>query len=124
MPLSPKPLKHTMPKSDEEVQRQVEEKLGVCPCLWQILVVCKILEQDDVITIAATGSGKCLTYWMPLLFVKHGIVVLVTPLKLLGQQFVDILAKNNISAVSITATHATNEQFKVCPFTLLDFQTH
>jgi hypothetical protein len=61
---------------------------------------------------------------MPLLFVKHGIVVLVTPLKLLGQQFVDILAKNNISAVSITAAHATNELFEVCPFTLLNFQTH
>jgi hypothetical protein len=58
MPLSPKPLKHTMPESDKEVQRQVEEKLGVHPCLWQILVVYKILEQDDVITIAATGSGK------------------------------------------------------------------
>jgi hypothetical protein len=42
MPLSPKPLKHTMPESDEEVQRQVEEKLGVRPCLWQILVVRKI----------------------------------------------------------------------------------
>ena len=42
MPLS-KPLKDTMPKSDEEVQRLVEEKLGVCPCLWQIQVVRKIL---------------------------------------------------------------------------------
>lgn len=41
MPLSPKPLKHTMPESDEEVQRQVEEKLGVHPCIWQIQVVRK-----------------------------------------------------------------------------------
>ena len=87
-----------MPESDEEVQRLVEEKLGVRPCLWQIRVVRKILAQDDVITIAATGSGKSLTYWMPLLFIKHGVVVLVTPLKLLGKQFVDILAKNIISA--------------------------
>jgi hypothetical protein len=76
MPLSSKPLKHTIPKSDEEVQRLVEEKLGVCPCLWQIQVVCKILAQNDVITIAATGSGKSLTYWMPPLFVKHSVVVL------------------------------------------------
>jgi superfamily II DNA helicase RecQ len=75
MPLPFKPLKHTMPDSDKEVQRLVEEKFGVCPCLWQIQVVCKILAQDDVITIAVTGSGKSLTYWMPLLFVMHGVIV-------------------------------------------------
>ena len=106
-----------MPESDEEVQGLVEEKLGVRPCLWQIKVVHKILAQDDDITIAATGSGKSSTYWMPLLFIKHGVVVLVTPLKLLGKQFVDILAKNIISAVSITATNATSELFEVCKFT-------
>ena len=65
MPLSSKPLKNTMPESDEEVQGLVEEKLGVRPCLWQIKVVRKILAQDDVITIAATGSRKSLTSRMP-----------------------------------------------------------
>ena len=62
--------------------------MGVQPCLWQVKVVRKILEQEDIITIATTGSGKSSTYWMPLLFVKHGIVVIVTPLKQLGKQFV------------------------------------
>ena len=113
MPLQPKLLKHTMPESDEDVQREVEQKLGVRPCLWQIRVVRKILEQDDVITIAATGSGKSLTYWMPLLFVKLGVVVLVTPLKLLGKQFVKVLTQNIISAVSMTAVNASNELFEV-----------
>ena len=56
-----KPLKHTMPESDREVQDMVQAQLGVHPCLWQIKVVRKILQQDDVITIAATGSGKSLT---------------------------------------------------------------
>ena len=28
----------------------------------------------DVITIAATGSGKSLYYWMVLLYVRYGIV--------------------------------------------------
>jgi len=45
-----------MPESDEVVQDEVKARLGVRPCLWQIHVVRKILEQDDVITIAATGS--------------------------------------------------------------------
>jgi len=26
--------KHTMPESDEEVQKQVEAVFGFCPCLW------------------------------------------------------------------------------------------
>ena len=55
MPLQPKLLKHTMPESNKDVQQEVKQKLGVWPCLWQIQVVCKILEQDDVITIAAMG---------------------------------------------------------------------
>ena len=56
-----------MPENDEEVQDNVEAQMGVRPCLWQVKVVRKILEQEDVITIAATGSGKSFTYWMPLL---------------------------------------------------------
>ena len=102
-----------MPESDDAVQDEVEARLGVRPCLWQIRVVCKILEQDDVITVAATGSGKSLTYWMPLLFVKHGVIIIVTPLKLLGRQFVDVLADNMISAVSMTAANASKEVFEV-----------
>jgi hypothetical protein len=42
---------------------------------------------------------------MVLLYIKHGIVILVTPLKLLGKQFVDVLAKNNLKAVSMTAAN-------------------
>src|SRR5271156_4413561 len=114
MPIQSKPIKHTMPESDEQVQREVEERTGTRPCIWQIKVVRKVLEGGDVITIAATGSGKSLTYWMALLYIKHGIVILVTPLKLLGKQFVDVLAKNDLKAVSMTAANAVNELFKVC----------
>ena len=73
-----------MPESDEDVQIQVEQIFGFCACLWQICIVHAILDGKDVITIAPTGSGKSLTYWMPVLFIKYGITVVVTPLKLLG----------------------------------------
>ena len=104
---------HTMPDSDEEVQRDVEKVFGFKPCLWQIWVVHAILAGEDVITIAPTGSGKSLTCWMPLLYIKHGITVVVSPLKLLGTQFVEMLGDNGISAVSIMAANATNELFEV-----------
>ena len=72
-----------------------------------------VLEGVDVMTIAATGSGKLLCYWMALLYVKYRIVFLVTPLKLLGKQFVKTLEKNKLCTVSMTPTNATNELFKV-----------
>ena len=102
-----------MPESDEEVQRQVEEVFGFKPCLWQIRVVRAVLAGEDVITVAPTGSGKSLTYWIPLLYIKHGITVVVSPLKLLGTQFVQMLEDNRISAISITVANATNELFEV-----------
>ena len=67
------------------------------------------LEQWDVIEIAATGSGKSLPYWMALLFIKYGIVVLVTPPKLLKKQFVEVLERNEL-----TASNSNNELFYVC----------
>jgi len=70
-----------MPENDEQVQREVEERTGTQPCIWQIRVVHKVLEGNNVITIAATGSGKIFTYWMVLLYVKHSIVLLITPLE-------------------------------------------
>jgi superfamily II DNA/RNA helicase len=107
-----------MLESDEQVQREVEERTGTRPCIWQIQVVHKVLEGGDIITIAATGSGKTFTYWMVLLYVKHSIVLLITPLKLLGKQFVDVLSKNDLKAVSMTAANATNAVFKVCLLSL------
>jgi superfamily II DNA helicase RecQ len=75
-------LSHTMPDNGEEVQDQVEAVFGFRPCLWQICVLRAILNGNDVITIAPMGSGKSMTYWMPVLFIKYGISVIVTPLKL------------------------------------------
>jgi superfamily II DNA or RNA helicase len=85
----------------EKVQREVEDRTGIRPCIWQIKVVRKVLKGVDVITIAATGSGKSLCYWMVLLYVRYSIIFLVTPLKLLGKQFVETLERNELRAVSI-----------------------
>lgn len=115
---------HTMLESDEEVQRDVEKVFGFKPCLWQIWVVHDILAGKDVITIAPTGSGKSLTYWMPLLYIKHGIMVVVSPLKLLGTQFVEMLGDNRISAVSIMVANVTNELFEVCNLLLNPLVSH
>ena len=84
MPLVSKPLGSAEPwkaPSYEEICQKTFEAFGFYPCLWQIRVVEAILKHDrDVINIAATGSGKTLTFWMPLLFHKGGIQMVMTPL--------------------------------------------
>jgi superfamily II DNA/RNA helicase len=43
-------------------------------------VVEAILQHDkDIISVAATGSGKTLTFWMPLLFRLDGIQIIIMP---------------------------------------------
>ena len=77
-------------------------------------MVHKVLEGVDVMTITVTGSRKSLYYWMALLYMKYRIVFLVTPLKVLGKQFVKALERNELHTMLITATNATNEVFEVC----------
>ncbi|KAJ7721901.1 P-loop containing nucleoside triphosphate hydrolase protein [Mycena metata] len=96
-----------------EIRDKVQAVFGYRPCLWQLKVVRAILKRDkDVASIAATGSGKTLTFWMPLLFIPDGIQIVVTPLNILGKQNVNSLAKVGISAVTITAETATAENFQ------------
>ncbi|KAJ6570683.1 P-loop containing nucleoside triphosphate hydrolase protein [Mycena sp. CBHHK59/15] len=96
-----------------EIRDKVQAVFGYRPCLWQLKVVRAILKRDrDVASIAATGSGKTLTFWMPLLFIPDGIQIVVTPLNILGKQNVDSLAKVGISAITITAETASEENFQ------------
>jgi superfamily II DNA helicase RecQ len=68
----------------------------------------------DIASIARTGMGKTLTFWMPLLFRPPGSVqIIVTPLNILGKQNVSALAKAGFKAVFISADTATAENFHV-----------
>ena len=117
MPLVSKPLGSAEPwkaPSYEEIRQKTFEAFGFYPCLWQICVVEAILKHDrDVISIAATGSGKTLTFWMPLLFHKGGVQMVVTPLNLLGTVNVDDLVSKGFTAIAISAENATKKNFKV-----------
>ena len=44
------------------------------------------LAQQDLVTLAPTGSGKTLPFWIPLLFNAGRIMILVTPLVVLGDK--------------------------------------
>jgi len=58
--------------SHHKIQQKTLEQFGFVLCLWQIQIVEAILKHDrDVVSMTATGSGKTLTFWMPLLFHKN-----------------------------------------------------
>ena len=87
--------------------------------LASILVYGKfgLLKHDkDIISIAATGVGKSLTFWMPLLFDKGGIQVVVTPLNILGDQNINDLKARGVSGTAISAENATKQNFEVNPY--------
>jgi superfamily II DNA helicase RecQ len=68
----------------------------------------------DIVSIAATGLGKTLMFWIPLLLQPNGIQIVVAPLNILGKQCMDSLSKVGIHGICITADTATEENFWVC----------
>jgi len=106
------------PPSIEEVREKVKTKFGFEPCLYQIQDAQAQLRGEHCITIAATGSGKTLTFWIPLLFTR-GIIVLITALNILGDQNVNELTALGIPAVNITKDTASDSTFKVRSLTPL-----
>ena len=70
----------------------------------------------DIISIAVTGPGKSLTFWMPLLFKKGGIQVVVTPLNILGDQNINNIMARGVSGIAISAENATKQNFEVNPY--------
>ncbi|KAJ3555330.1 hypothetical protein NM688_g2638 [Phlebia brevispora] len=96
-----------------ELQERTQQVFGRRPCRWQCKVAQAILKrQNDVVNTAPTGSGKTLTFWMPLLFRPTGTVIVITPLNILGSQNREQLARLGIWAISIDAQSATPESLQ------------
>jgi hypothetical protein len=90
----------------EEIRNKVIEAFNIHPCEFQITNAIAQLQCKEVVTISPTGSGKTLTFWIPLLFNDDGIIIVITALNILGAQNVIELAKLGLPAVNITGcTH-------------------
>ena len=101
----------------ENTQKLIKEKFKKEPCSWQVNIAQAIYAGKDVIGIAATGSGKTLSFWIPVVMAmedgRRMITIVVTPLNILGKQNVDELEKAGISAVSVDSDHCGEDIFKV-----------
>jgi len=76
-------------------------------------VQAQLSRKTDVIYISGTGSGKTLTFWLPMLYEKESISILVTALNILGDQTARQLNAAEIPAINLTAATATNSAFEV-----------
>ncbi|KIL55116.1 hypothetical protein M378DRAFT_91381 [Amanita muscaria Koide BX008] len=97
-----------------DIRSKTVQVFGIQPCLWQAKVVQAVLQHDrDVISIAGTGMGKTLTFWMPLLFCPaQSVQIIVTPLNLLGKQNVASLKKAGYNGIFIGKDTATLDNFR------------
>ncbi|KIJ27530.1 hypothetical protein M422DRAFT_271266 [Sphaerobolus stellatus SS14] len=96
-----------------QIRDDTHRVFSVRPCISQIQATAAQLEQDsDVVYISGTGSGKTLTFWMPMLYEEGSITILVTALNILGKQTADLLNEAGIPAINLTAANANRETFK------------
>ncbi|KAF8578675.1 hypothetical protein K439DRAFT_1361550, partial [Ramaria rubella] len=63
----------------------------------------------NVVFISGTGSGKTLTFWMPMIYKEDSITILVTPLNVLGQQTAQILMRAGIMAINVTGLNSSTD---------------
>ncbi|KIJ42608.1 hypothetical protein M422DRAFT_229182 [Sphaerobolus stellatus SS14] len=95
-----------------EIRDVTHASFGIRPCISQIQAAAAQLEKKSgVVYISGTGSGKTLTFWMPMLFEEESITIHVTSLNILGAQTAEKLNALNIPAINLTAANASPAAF-------------
>ena len=70
-----------------DVRKLVLRVFGKRPCWLQVQAALAVYGGNDVVVCAATGFGKTLTFWIPILMAleegRNKVSIVVTPLNLL-----------------------------------------
>src|SRR5881409_1169337 len=75
----------------------------------QAEVVEAMLARRDVLSVAPTGSGKSISYWVPAV-VEGGLTMVVSPLIALMKDQVDRLTERGVAATFINSSLERPEQ--------------
>lgn len=104
----------------EAVRDTVTKRFNQRACLFQIQIAMAVYcDRKDVVACAPTGAGKTLSFWIPLLMAAEEglrrVVLVVTPLNLLGKQNETDLAAAGIRAVAVDGENQSAQLWKVRP---------
>lgn len=91
-----------------DIRRKVEERMHKTACKWQLRSSLASVQHHDVIVISATGSGKSLPMYIPLILIPGLFIIVIVPLKVIGEQVVATVQGLGFRAVNITALNATS----------------
>ena len=101
----------------KDVRDLVQQKFHRHPCWFQVKVPLALNAGKDVIACAATGAGKTLLFWIPLLMAigegKDKMVFVIMPLNLLRKQNVQELEKAGLRVIAVTSKNTNVDTFKV-----------
>ncbi|KAF8988677.1 P-loop containing nucleoside triphosphate hydrolase protein [Cyathus striatus] len=102
--------------SFNDVRALAQYKLQISLCWTQIKIAIALYTGKDVVACLATGAGKTLTFWIPLLMAVEDkldkMSFVVTPLNLLGKQNVSLLEKVGIEGISISRESVNSKTIK------------
>ena len=94
------------------IMAEALSKYNISPCLFQLDICLGLLCKIDVVTTAWTGSGKTLTFFLPMLFEK-GIMIIISPLITLENQHAKDASKYGYSALPISWDNFLEKEHKV-----------
>lgn len=98
----------------EECRTVCLSTLGASPCLWQLRAAFAVLKGErDVICVARTGAGKSMTFYIPLVVRKRGIIIVVVPLNALASEMASRLSAMGLAAIAIVGSTAKAQNFNV-----------
>lgn len=89
--------------SADEIIQKTRETFGITPCKWQIEAVRFQLVGDHLLVIVATGGGKTVPFWIPLLFEPESVLFVITPLNSLAEQHAKKLNEAGFAAIAFNA---------------------
>lgn len=86
----------------EDLRALTLKRFGKNACDFQLEFAQALLGgKKHVLLQAGCGMGKTLGFWIPLLANPSGVLIVVSPLTLLGDQHADDLCKVGIRAINI-----------------------
>ncbi|KAF8316519.1 uncharacterized protein EI90DRAFT_3134332 [Cantharellus anzutake] len=99
------PMECVKTPSTEQIRARSEAEWGRCACWFQTEIAEFLLHKlkQNLVSTAATGTGKTYTFFLPALYEKDGVSFIIAPLRKLADQHVDSAKSLGLTAIALEA---------------------